>query len=259
MKSSQSDDAPKLVKTTFNDLDPKFGSVFFPWVIRHPRYLRAGPRLVRAYKKAKKQRVAAKEVGLVVPPFLIISITSKCNLSCAGCFAEAAGNKEKNGKIELNNTSSLARDQWRAIISEARELGVFSFVLAGGEPFMFPGLIELCQEFKDRIFIILTNGTALSEDDYKRLKRAPNIIVIVSIEGGLELTDSRRGKGIYNRALTCIDRLNKLGVINGISVTITQMNYRYWMDPKNLDQLIKDGIRIGAFLEYIPLSPQLVN
>jgi MoaA/NifB/PqqE/SkfB family radical SAM enzyme len=129
--------------------------------------------------------------------------------------------------------------------------------MAGGEPFLFPGLLEFCREFKDKLFIIITNGTTIKEEDFKQLKRLTNTAVIVSIEGGLEETNQRRGKGVYEKALTTIKRLNKIGVVNGISVTINRFNYQFWMNSEQIDSLIKEGIRIGFFMEYIPTIPEL--
>jgi MoaA/NifB/PqqE/SkfB family radical SAM enzyme len=162
-----------------------------------------------------------------------------------------------NGDVGTNvkTKSHLDYTQWRAIIKEAKELGVMGFVIAGGEPFLFPELLNLCQEFKDRLFIILTNGTSIYQEDYKILKRTTNVAVLVSLEGGYELTDLRRGAGVYDSALETLKKLSKLGVPNGISATITRMNHKYWMDEKNIDQLIDQGVRIGVFLEYIPITP----
>jgi MoaA/NifB/PqqE/SkfB family radical SAM enzyme len=129
------------------------------------------------------------------------------------------------------------------------------FIIGGGEPFLFPQLIDLCLEFPDRIFVILTNGTILSPDDYKKLKRSTNIAIIVSIEGGKSLTDGRRGEGVFENALNATKQLSKLGVPNGVSVTITRNNYKYWMDPGNIDEFIDKGVRLGVFLEYIPQTP----
>jgi MoaA/NifB/PqqE/SkfB family radical SAM enzyme len=197
-----------------------------------------------------------RKKGLVVPPFLIISITSRCNLSCNGCYAGAVGNHHEIKYNEDNKMKKeLSKEQWRAIINEAKELGVIGFVIAGGEPFLFPGLIDLCEEFKDRLFLILTNGTTLTKADYKRLRRLTNTAVIVSIEGGQELTDSRRGKGVYEKAMSTLSKLKKMGTLNGFSTTITRMNYRYWMNTEHVDDLITQGIKFGVFIEYIPLTP----
>lgn len=244
------------LKFEIDNIDPDLTQVILPWIIRHPRYLKAGFRLMRAVKKAKQARVVSNERGLMVPPFLILSITSQCNLFCGGCFAAGTG-VVTNGKNNLNknNQSQLDYKIWHSIISEASELGVMGFIIGGGEPFLFPKLLDLCLEFKDRIFVILTNGTILSPDDYKKLKRSTNIAIIVSIEGGKGLTDSRRGDGVFENAMDATHQLNKIGVPNGISVTITRNNFRYWMDPENIDDFIARGVRLGVFLEYIPQTP----
>jgi MoaA/NifB/PqqE/SkfB family radical SAM enzyme len=191
-------------------------------------------------------REDAKLDGLVVPPFLIISITSQCNLSCAGCYAAAVGTTKAQ-------VSPLGMDRWRQIIAEASEVGVFGFVIAGGEPFLFPGLLELCEDFNDRFFIIVTNGTAITEDDFKRLKRLSNVAVLVSIEGGPDVTDARRGSGVYGRVSETLRRLLKSGVLAGISVTVNRLNHGYWMGGEELDRFIEMGVKIGVFIEYIPV------
>lgn len=246
------------LKYDLEKLDPNFARMLLPWILRNPRYIRAAIRLMRSVKKAKQIRVKAQENGLMVPPFLIISITSQCNLFCTGCYAAATGNLS-NSKSKGNSFSktSLSIEQWRKIIGQAIELGVIGFVVAGGEPFLYPGLLDICEEFKDRLFLILTNGTALSKADFKRLKHLTNLAIIVSVEGGPELTNSRRGEGVYKKAINTLTRLNKIGLLTGISVTITRINFRYWMDIKHIDDLIAHGARFGVFIEYIPLTPGL--
>lgn len=250
--------APRTLKNVLGKLDPKLASVFIPWACRHPRYLRAFIRLYGVHKHAEQSRAEALAEGVKVPPFLILSITPRCNLRCAGCYAAVVGTVCNGDPIAHKRLEpTLTWEKWREIIAEASELGVLGFVIAGGEPFLFPRLIELCEEFKDRFFIILTNGTTLTKADYERLKKSANIVIIVSIEGGPELTDARRGRGVHERAMNTLKQLSKIGVLTGISVTINRMNFRYWMDTKNIDRFIAQGIRIGVFIEYIPNTPIL--
>ena len=206
----------KKIEDSINtDLDPQLTKVMLPWLLRHPKYFRASFRLMRAVRKAKKARVVQQENGITVPPFLILSITSNCNLSCAGCFAAVTGNVCRGKKGSKNPMrTTLTYDQWRKIIGEASELGVMGFVIAGGEPFLFHRLIQLCEEFNDRFFLILTNGTRISESDYALLKKSTNIAILVSVEGSAKLTDTRRGKGVYHRAMDTLRRLSKLGIRN---------------------------------------------
>jgi MoaA/NifB/PqqE/SkfB family radical SAM enzyme len=190
---------------------------------------------------------------MLVPPFLILSVTPNCNLCCPGGFAVYTGNLIDGS----HNPGVLAKsyfdwEEWRSIIKEASKRGVFGFVLAGGEPFMVPNLLDLCNEFRDRFFIIITNGTTLRERDYEILKKSNNIELFVSIEGGEELTYIRRGDRVYEQTMTTLGRFSRIGVPNGISVTLSKLNFGYWMDHSNLDHLVEQGVRLGLFIEYVP-------
>ena len=249
--------SPGQMKKVLDGLDPNMSRLFVPWVLRNPRYIRAGFRLARSYKKTERLRREAKETGLSVPPFLILSITSKCNLSCAGCYAAAVGTLDNRSRTDCSEARpTLDWNQWYDIIKDASELGVFGFIIAGGEPFMFRGLLELCESFKDRFFIILTNGTALTRSDHARLRSTKNLAVIVSVEGNEAATDSRRGQGVHRQALETLTRLKSSGVPTGISVTITNENYRFWMQKENLDHYVKLGVLVGVFIEYIPVMAE---
>ncbi|MBN2330431.1 MAG: radical SAM protein [Candidatus Aenigmarchaeota archaeon] len=243
-------DAASLIRNA-NNLDPNLARVFLPFALGNPRYLKGFFSLLGTHIKAKRRREEMLRSGLVVPPFLIISITSRCNLNCAGCFAKAAGTVSGS----TGSRKELSFGQWKSIIRQAKDLGIFGFVIAGGEPFMHSGLLELCGGFKDSLFIILTNGTLLKEQQYEKLKSLSNIAALVSIEGGREINDERRGKGVHDKAMEALLRLNACGTLTGISVTITRDNYLFWMDEKNIDELAGKGVRIGAFMEYIPTTP----
>jgi len=237
-----------------NPFGPAFYRLFLPWALRHPRYLRSASSLLRAYTETMQLRKRPELNGLKVPPALILSLTQQCNLSCSGCFAAASGiTCHKDTERKRKKKPQLDWKGWRSIISEASELGVFGFFLAGGEPFLFPRLIELCETFKDRCFIIFTNGTAITKNDFERLKRLSNTAIIVSIEGGKEATNMRRGQGVYQKATSTLRKLTEIGTPNGISATITRLNYKYWMNPKRIDNLIAQGVRAALFIEYIPV------
>jgi len=81
----------------------------------------------------------------------------------------------------------------------------------------------------------------------------PNTAIIVSIEGGKEATNLRRGQGVYQKATNTLRRLTEIGTPNGISATITRLNYKYWMNPERIDSLFTQGVRAALFIEYIPV------
>ena len=143
------------IESLLKDVDPNLPRIFVPWALQHPRHLPAFFRLARAHRQTSRMRDEALERGMQVPPFLVLSVTSRCNLRCTGCFAGAVG--ITTGAPGARKPLGL--DDWRRVIGEAAEAGVMGFVIAGGEPFMLPGIESLFLDFPDRMFLVFTNGT----------------------------------------------------------------------------------------------------
>ncbi len=232
----------------FEDVDPNLPRIFVPWALKHPRHLPAFFRLARAHRQTSRMRDEALENGIQVPPFLVLSVTSRCNLRCTGCFAGAVG--ITTGAPVAKKPLGLA--DWHRVISEAAAAGVMGFIIAGGEPFMLPGIPTLLRDFPDRMFLVFTNGTVLRDRDYEILKNCRNTAVVVSLEGDRELTDERRGSGVYESALRSLDRLRAAGVLTGLSVTVAAANIDYWTDEQKIDALMARSGPLAFFIEQIP-------
>lgn len=243
----------KKITEAFNFVNPKLTRVFIPFILKNPKYLKKAKKLLKNFDRCEKTREEIfQNECVMVPPILILSITHQCNLNCLGCFASAVGiSSTDQSKFKQKG---LTVEEWERIIIQARELGVFTFLIAGGEPFVFEGLLDLCERFDDSIFLVFSNGTALKETDYNRLKKIGNTGIMVSVEGSDQMTDMRRGIGIHKMAVQTAKRLGKSGILSGISVTITKDNFQYWMDEENLEEYIQNGLHMGFFTEYIPVG-----
>ncbi len=231
-------------------VDARMARIFVPWVVRHPRHLPAFLRLARAHERAKRIRARALKDGVRVPPFLVLSVTSRCNLRCSGCFAGAVGTVSDSRTAR----PALSLRDWRGVIEQSVALGVMGFVIAGGEPFLLPGIASLCRQFPDRLFLMFTNGTALQDCDFEVLGSCRNTAVVVSVEGDRDLTDGRRGSGVFERALWCLERLRDAGVLTGLAVTVGAANVGYWSEPRNIDALIARSGPLAFFIEQIPTA-----
>jgi len=229
------------------EIDPQLSRVLVPWVVRHPRYLPGFLRLARTIGQSRRARARALAGGVRVPPFLVLSVTSKCNLRCAGCYAGAVGTV-----ASAPARPGLSLRDWYGIVDEAVRLGVMAFMIAGGEPFLLPGIAKLFRDHPDRLFLVFTNGTALQPADYQILRNCSNTVVVVSLEGDRGLTDMSRGRGVFEKALGSLDRLREAGVLTGIAVTVGSANVEYWSEPRNIDELIAHSGPLAMFIEQIP-------
>ena len=83
-----------------------------------------------------------------------------------------------------------------------------------------------CSKKPRILFPIFTNGTYIDERHFKLFDKSRNLLPILSIEGNRELTDTRRGKGIYDRLIANMDEMKRRGLIFGASVTVTTQNIK---------------------------------
>ena len=217
--------------------------------LKNPRESAFMLKFAAASRAASKKRRKAEDCGEHIPPFLIASITSKCNLHCAGCYSRC-----NHATVDAEPTRQLSGEDWRRIFDEADALGISFILLAGGEPMLRRDVIEAAGEKKNILFPILTNGTFLDERYFTLFDNCRNLIPVMSIEGSRETTDARRGAGIYDRLIANMDAFKARGLIFGASVTVTTQNYREVTGAEFLGDLSGRGCKAVIFVEYVPVS-----
>lgn len=200
---------------------------------------------------ASAKRKKAEKNGEHIPPFLIASITSKCNLHCAGCYSRC-----NHATVDTEPVTQLTDEDWFNVFEEADGLGISFILLAGGEPMLRRGVIEAAGKKKNILFPIFTNGTFMDERYFELFDKCRNLIPIMSIEGKKEITDARRGSGIYERLIKNMDELNKRGLIFGTSVTVTTENINEVTSDGFLDELSQRGCRAVIFVEFVPVTEE---
>ena len=95
--------------------------------LRDPKESLFMARFAAASRKASQRREENERTGLHVPSYLIASITSSCNLHCAGCYSRA-----NHATQDCVPQQQLTTEQWGSIFRQAEELGVSFILLAGG-------------------------------------------------------------------------------------------------------------------------------
>lgn len=204
-----------------------------------------------SYALAGKRAAAAREkharAGKHIPSFLIASITNRCNLHCAGCYARANSICDDAEKAAL-----LSDDEWARIFSEAAAIGVSFCLLAGGEPMMRRGVLERAAKQRDILFPVFTNGTLLSDSMLELIDQNRNLVPIVSVEGDERQTDARRGAGTYAKLTANMDRMREKGILFGASVTLTTENASTVTGDAFLKRLRALGAKVAFFVDYVP-------
>lgn len=222
--------------------------------LKDPRESAFMLKFAAASKAASKKRRIYEKKGEHIPPFLIASITSKCNLHCAGCYSRC-----NHSTVDSKPVSQLTSEEWLKIFNEADELGISFILLAGGEPMLRRDIIESAGKKQNILFPIFTNGTFIDERYFELFDKCRNLIPIMSIEGNKEITDARRGNGIYDKLIANMDEFKKRGLIFGASVTVTTANYREVCSDIFLNELAGRGCKAVIFVEYVPVTEESIE
>jgi len=220
--------------------------------LRDPRGSAFMVKFAAAAAKATKRRLDLEKEGLHVPSFLIASITSACNLHCAGCYSRC-----NEATVDAEPVKQLTTEEWKAVFREAEDLGVSFIMLAGGEPLLRWDVIEAAGQMKNLLFPIFTNGTYMDDKVFAQLDRCRNLIPVMSIEGDRAITDARRGEGVYDRLIAAMDRLHAKNLLFGASITVTTENIHAVTSPEFMRRLVDRGCKLAIFIEYVPMTEEV--
>jgi len=183
------------------------------------------------------------EYKTVLPKLAVISPTYACNLRCVGCYAALYGHKYQ-----------LSKEEMFSVIRQFNDLGIYFFIITGGEPYFYPYIYDVFKEFNDSFFMTYTNGTLIDDEHAKLLSELGNVTLAISIEGFEEMTDWRRGKGVFNKIKDAWNNLNKYGVIFGASVTATKVNHELLMSDEFWDYLAQNGVAYAWVFQFMPVG-----
>jgi len=100
-----------------------------------------------------------------VPRNIVLKLSSRCNARCRFCYIQ--------NETELERPE-LKLDEWKGIIDQAKQMGSYTVTLSGGEPTLYPYLIELVRYVRKKRMIpfTTTNGLVVTSDLLKELDAA---------------------------------------------------------------------------------------
>lgn len=178
------------------------------------------------------------------PAFVMISVTSSCNLSCSGCW------------VSQKPKSRLTIKQLNGIIEQSKRQGSYFFGILGGEPLMYEGLFDLFKSHSDCYFQLFTNGTLIGEKEARQMREAGNVTPLFSIEGLERESDLRRGgDDVFIRTLKGVEACRKEGLILGAAASICRSSLDDLVTPQYLDLVAAKGIHYLWYYIYRPVGP----
>jgi MoaA/NifB/PqqE/SkfB family radical SAM enzyme len=136
--------------------------------------------------------IAAIARGRGVPFQVTLSVTNRCNKTCAYC------------SIPNLAVPEMGTDEWRTIMNRLREAGTRRVLFFGGEPLLREDILELVTHARSLGLRagMTTNGSLVPQraDVIRQLDS-----LAVSLDGSPDSHDRIRGKGSHEQALRAVE------------------------------------------------------
>ncbi|MTI82564.1 MAG: putative heme d1 biosynthesis radical SAM protein NirJ1 [Firmicutes bacterium] len=152
-------------------------------------------------------------------PVVVWNVTRTCNLRCRHCYSDSASDVVEK---ELSTKEALS------LIDNLAEFNVPVILFSGGEPLLRPDFFELVDYARKKGIraTISTNGTLITPDLARDIKKAGVSYVGISLDGIGENNDRFRGKkGAFEAALKGIQYCRREDQKVGLRFTINKHNY----------------------------------
>lgn len=191
-----------------------------------------------------KRRLARGEPFF--PAFLFISVTDQCNLACQGCWVSTASPRRELSLEALDN-----------LVRQCKAKGSFFFGILGGEPLLHQGLFELFARHPDAYFLLFTNGTLITDETARTMRRLGNVSPLISIEGSPEVSDTRRGgHDVHAQTMAGIACCRRHRLVIGACTSICRSNLRDLASTALIQDLAGRGVHYLWYYIYRPVGPR---
>jgi uncharacterized protein (TIGR00661 family) len=182
----------------------------------------------------------------------VIKPTMKCTCNCIACQDRAKGWWD-------SDSQSLTMVQWQNILFQVKETGFQVIAISGGEPLLYPSLVQMVQSIRDYdlVAVLNTNGFLLLPDTLRCLcDNGLNGINFSLDSPKPSVHDSlRRRRGVWKRCVDAIREAEKYSdrLWFAIRMVLTSRNL---MD---LPEMLRLAVDLGASslkLSYLEWSHQ---
>lgn len=175
------------------------------------------------------------------PVLVDFQITSKCNLACPHCYAQAS----KFGRhVPLKDIIT--------VLDQCQKAGVLEVALGGGEPTIHPDFVKILKIANQKSLVpnLATNGKAMTKTLAKKLARYCGAVAL-SIEFINDEFKKRRGYD-FNKFLASAKLIKEAGLRLVFQITVSQTNlFKIKKTVKLLSSYQPYGM---VFLTYKPVG-----
>lgn len=196
------------------------------------------------FRGTKTIRANREKYHCNIPWLILFDPTMACNMHCVGCWSGTYGHK-----------ANLSFDDMDKIVTEGKELGVYLYMMTGGEPTVrMNDIFKLAEKHNDCFFGLYSNSTLITDELAEKVRQLGNITFMLSIEGTPDTNDARRGEGHYAAVMKAMDILRAHGIVFGTSICYTRANIEAVTSDDFFHLLEEKGARFGFYFHLMPVG-----
>lgn len=173
-------------------------------------------------------------IGACIPS-VMIELTYNCSERCIHCYNSGA--VRNDGEVSGRSRKELALQDYRKVIDELYDMGLYKVCLTGGDPFSKPHIWEIIDYIysRDIAMDIFTNGQALTENAERLAWYYPRKVGM-SVYSALPDVHDRitRVPGSLKRTLSVAETLSGLGVNMAFKCVVFRTNVKSYRTVKGL-------------------------
>jgi MoaA/NifB/PqqE/SkfB family radical SAM enzyme len=177
-----------------------------------------------------------------IPILIEIDVTNKCNQKCIHCY------QQSNNEYKVTDEMIVLLRKW---CIEAGKSGVPYIRFLGGEPFIIPNLLDICEEAKLAgvlDFQISTNGTLIREKDIPRMSKVFKQIQVSLLSSNPDEHDQITGlKGSFIKATDNIKKMIKAGIKVNANFVVMKQNFH------RIEEIADLMYQFGGSVRYLAL------
>lgn len=151
-----------------------------------------------------------------------LEFNKSCNFRCLYCYASD----------HTVQRDELSREEFFDLITQAKELGARKMIVLGGEPMLYPHIMEMIRFIRglDMDVELFTNGTNITREKAQKLYEAGVRVVLKMNTFDEKVQDTLSGrKGAYTQIHEAFNNLRQAGYPSadrfmGISTVVCQQN-----------------------------------
>ena len=168
-------------------------------------------------------------------PSVMFELTYNCSERCIHCYNSGAARNDC--EVSLRNRDEMTLDDYKRVIDQLYDMGLYKVCFSGGDPFSKPHIWEIIDYIynKDIAFDIFTNGQAIVNDAERLACYYPRLVGLSVYSSIPEIHDRITCvRGSLDRTLSVADRLSNLGVNMAFKCVVFRTNVKSYRTVKGL-------------------------